>query len=159
MTVVGAPACGSDTDDDAFAFVGPDAPVITGITPPEGPDDGGTLVTITGIGFTGVTSVTFDGIAGTSLIIVSDTQLTVVTPPHVAQVVDVVVSHPVNGDGAPADFEYIEADVGGVTTDADGVLGLTGSSPWTGLLLGIELLLAGLALVTAASLRRRRRLL
>jgi hypothetical protein len=158
VVVVGAGTCGSDTEPDGFAFVGPDAPVITGITPPEGPDDGGTLVTITGTGFTGVTSVTFDGIPGTSLIVISDTELTVVTPPHVAEVVDVVVSHPVNGDSAPLDFEYIEAAVGGVT-QTPGVLGLTGSSPWTGLFGAIQLLLVGLALVTTASLRRRRRLL
>ena len=49
--------------------------------------------------------------------------------------------------------------MGGVTEDADGVLGLTGSSPWFTVLLSTMLLLAGLALVMGASLRRRARLL
>lgn len=158
VSVVGAGTCGTGTAPDAFAFVGPLAPVVTDIDPDQGPETGNTLVTITGSGFTGVTSVTFDGIPGTALTVVSDTVLTVRTPPHAPAVVDVVVVHPVNGAGAPADFEYIAAAVGGVTVTPGG-LGLTGSSPGALILNAVLLLLSGLGLVIATSRRRRPRLL
>ncbi|CAN5395772.1 hypothetical protein BH09ACT4_BH09ACT4_18180 [soil metagenome] len=159
VTVTGAGTCGTGIEPDGFTFVAPTVPAITGITPPEGPATGGTLVTITGTGFTGVTSVTFDGVAGTSLVVVSDTVLTVRTPAHVPQIVDVVVIDPVDGTSAPGVFEFIAVAVGGVTITPTGVLGLTGSSPWLALLGAITLLFAGLAVRMTDSLRRRRRLL
>jgi len=68
-----------------------DPPTISSISPVAGPTDGGTLVTITGTGFTDVTSVEIGGVTATGLTIVSDTQLTVVTPAHVADLSDVKV--------------------------------------------------------------------
>src|SRR5690606_40803670 len=59
--------------------------------PDSGPTAGGTVVTITGTGFTGATGVTFDGAAGTAFTVDSDTQITVTTPPGAAGPVDVIV--------------------------------------------------------------------
>jgi hypothetical protein len=56
------------------------APVLGGITPDHGPATGGTLVTITGEHFTGVTEITFNGRPATSLHVLSDASLTAVTP-------------------------------------------------------------------------------
>lgn len=55
-------------------------PMVTGVSPATGTGGGGTVVTLTGTGFTGATGVTFDGVDATNLQVVSDTQLTVVTP-------------------------------------------------------------------------------
>ncbi|MFC6354638.1 IPT/TIG domain-containing protein [Luethyella okanaganae] len=82
------------------------AAAITGLTPSEGPETGGTVVTITGTGFTGATGVTFDGLAGTAFTVNSDTQITVTSPPHTPSVVDVIVTSP-NGDSAPQGFSYL----------------------------------------------------
>src|SRR5262249_10995816 len=41
----------------------PPAPVVTSISPNSGPSPGGTMVTITGSGFTGATGVSFGGVA------------------------------------------------------------------------------------------------
>jgi hypothetical protein len=83
---------------------------ITALSVSSGPLDGGTAVTITGIGFTDTTSVTFGGIAGTGLVVVDDATVTVTTPAGTsAGAVDVVVAGP-GGDGTEVGgFTYIDA--------------------------------------------------
>jgi hypothetical protein len=81
------------------------APVISSLSPDHGPAAGGTVVTITGTGFTGATGVTFDGTPATSYTVDSDTQITATTPAHTSGPVDVVVSS-VGGDSAPLTYTY-----------------------------------------------------
>ena len=57
-------------------------PFIYNISPANGPQAGGTLVTIDGANFVNVTNVKFGGVNGTSLSIINANQLTVVTPPY-----------------------------------------------------------------------------
>jgi PKD repeat protein len=64
---------------------------ITGISPSSGPATGGTVVTITGVGFTFVPSVTFGGTAGTNIGYVTN-GVQVTTPAHAAGSVNVVVT-------------------------------------------------------------------
>ena len=96
----------------ANATVGPNAgpagvvPVITSLAPTSGPETGGTVVTITGGGFTNATGVTFDGIGGSPFVVNSDTSITVTTPPHAIGPVNVVVQHP-NGASLPGSFTYL----------------------------------------------------
>lgn len=98
------------TLDVANASVGPNAlavpPVIDSLTPTNGPETGGTLVTITGSGFTGATGVTFDGTPGAGFSVANDTTITVASPAHTQGPVDVEVQHPI-GDSAPATFTYL----------------------------------------------------
>lgn len=54
--------------------------VVTSVSPVGGPDVGGTVVTIDGTGFLGVTSVTFAGQEASGVSVVSSTQLTCVAP-------------------------------------------------------------------------------
>jgi hypothetical protein len=56
------------------------APQITSITPSFGPITGGTLLTITGSDFTGVSSVEFGSTPAASITVDSDTEITVTTP-------------------------------------------------------------------------------
>ena len=77
-----------------------------GLAPAIGSTTGGTVVTITGEHFTGVTEVTFDGVAGTALSPGSDTELTVTAPAHAAGPVDVVVTSP-DGSSVAAEFTYV----------------------------------------------------
>ncbi|MFN8126513.1 MAG: IPT/TIG domain-containing protein [Candidatus Nanopelagicales bacterium] len=64
---------------------------VTGIDPDNGPETGGTEVTITGTGFREGTTVTIGGVACTPVHIVSATSLTCDTGVHVPATVDVVV--------------------------------------------------------------------
>jgi hypothetical protein len=100
------------TIDLGRAEVGPDvvavAPTVTGLSPAQGPDTGGTTVTITGTGFTGATAVTFDTTAATSFTIVNGTTITATTPAHTPGPVDVTVTSP-GGTSAPQTFTYLAA--------------------------------------------------
>ncbi|MGD9933351.1 MAG: IPT/TIG domain-containing protein [Dehalococcoidia bacterium] len=80
----------ASTTLDNFTY-NPGLPVVQLIVPRSGPVEGGTLVTISGTGFTGTTNVTFDGatVAPSS---VTETQITVVSPPHAAGTVHVHVT-------------------------------------------------------------------
>ncbi len=78
-------------------------PNITSISPTQGTTLGGTVVTITGSGFTGVdctspgTAVTFGGTPATACTKSGDTSMTATAPAHAAGTVDIVVTHPTNG--------------------------------------------------------------
>lgn len=89
-----------DTATNGFEYILP-TPSITSIAPTSGTESGGTVVTITGTGFTGATSATFGGTAGTSFTVVSDTEITVSTPAGTGMV-DVVVSNGSTADGTLA---------------------------------------------------------
>lgn len=68
------------------------APTLTSLSPNHGSILGGTVVSLVGVGFTGITGLTVGGAAALSVSVSSDTLLTFVTPPHAIGVVDVVVS-------------------------------------------------------------------
>jgi hypothetical protein len=66
------------------------APVVTSIAPTTGPIGGGTIVTLTGTGFTGAIAVGFGSADATNIATASDTQIIAVTPPGTS-VADVTV--------------------------------------------------------------------
>ena len=67
-------------------------PVVTGISPSSGPVDGGTVITITGSGFTRANYVLFGNDLHAIDVVNSDTSITVTSPPmNRAQTVDVRV--------------------------------------------------------------------
>jgi IPT/TIG domain len=107
---------------------------ISSISPASGPKEGGTVVTLTGEGFSGVTEVRFGGRAGTDLHRgFRPTNLTVVSPPGTVGTVDVVVVNKV-GATAPSEeakFTYDEpagGSTGGSGGAEDGVTESTSSS-------------------------------
>ena len=61
---------------DQFTYTAAVAPTVTGLSPTSGPEAGGTLVTITGTGFTGATAVDFGTTAATGVTVVDDTTIT-----------------------------------------------------------------------------------
>jgi hypothetical protein len=82
---------------DHYTFVAP--PVVTSITPNQGPTSGGTSVAITGTGFTGATAVHFAGAAATGVVVNTDTSVTAVSPIHLPGAVNITVTTP---DGTSA---------------------------------------------------------
>ena len=65
---------------DQFTYIAAAAPTVTAISPTSGPAAGGTLVTITGTGFTGATAVDFGTTAATNVTVVSATTITADSP-------------------------------------------------------------------------------
>ncbi|WP_415080980.1 IPT/TIG domain-containing protein [Micropruina sp.] len=78
------------TPKGRFRFVAP--PAISTVRPTTGPEIGGTKVTITGSGFTGVTQVRFGSVPGSKLKVTSASKLTVTAPAGTPGTVDVLVS-------------------------------------------------------------------
>lgn len=112
-------------------------PAVSGISPTSGPATGGTLVNITGTGFTSVTGVKFGGNTA-SYTFVSDTQITA-TAPAGSGVADVIITTAggANQTSPVAQFYYIPVVsgispasgpiVGGATVTITGK-GLTGAT-------------------------------
>lgn len=96
----------------AFRYVDP--PTLTAVGPNTGDVSGGTLITLTGTGFTPGSTVTLDGVPATQVAFVSATELTAFTPAHGPAMVDVVVT----SDGVPATLVYGFTYTRGVPTIA-----------------------------------------
>ena len=106
-TVGGTSATGSESEY-TYDF---EAPVITGVSPDEGPAAGGQTVTICGEHLTGASKVEFDTTEVTSgeFLAESDTEIEVATPSHGAGAVDVSVTTPGGSDTATGAYTYVEA--------------------------------------------------
>jgi hypothetical protein len=66
---------------DQFTFRAP-VPVVTSLSPGNGPATGGTVVAITGSGFTRATKVLFGSVPATTFTVVSDTRINATAPPQ-----------------------------------------------------------------------------
>lgn len=117
---------GTSTVNGSFTYAAP-TPTIGSISPVSGPITGGTLVTLTGAGFTGATAVSFGGSAGTAITVTSPTSLTVTTPAHALGLVDVTVTAPGGTDTLLNAFTYTPPvpTVGSVSPNA----GTTSAEP------------------------------
>ncbi len=100
----------------AFTYNAAAAPTLTGVAPSSGPSTGGTVVSLSGSGYTNGTTVSFGGVAATSVQFGSASTLTATTPAHAAGAVDVVVR---NADGQTATlgaaFTFTQAAAPAVT--------------------------------------------
>ncbi len=81
-------------------------PTVTAINPNTGITPGGTIVTITGTGFTGATAVTIGGVPATAVNVVDDTSITAVTGARAAGAVSVDVSTPAGSNAANTLYTY-----------------------------------------------------
>ncbi|MCW8398412.1 IPT/TIG domain-containing protein [Legionella sp. PATHC038] len=77
---------------NGYTYTRNPVPTITGLNPNQGPDTGGTTVTITGNNLTSTESITFDGFNATNIVVINDTTLTAVTPSHSPGSVNVSVT-------------------------------------------------------------------
>lgn len=92
VSVTNASGTSPNVAADDYEYLG--GPNITGVSPTGGPTAGGTVVTITGSGFTGVTAVSFGAVAATSFTFVSDTSITATSPAQALGTVHIRVSAP-----------------------------------------------------------------
>ncbi len=88
-------------------------PAVTSLTPSSGSTSGGTSVTITGTGFTDVSSVTFGNAPAATFTVHSPTQLTAFTPVHAQGAVDVsVTAHGwANNNTSKDDYTYSDTSL------------------------------------------------
>ena len=96
--------------DGVFTVLGPAPLAVDEVSPPTGPTNGGTTVTIRGTGFAPGATVKFGTIPATSTEVVNATELRAVTPAGpfdfaTSRVVDVVVTNP-NGAAAQKNVSF-----------------------------------------------------
>ncbi|AGF55774.1 chitobiase/beta-hexosaminidase C-terminal domain-containing protein [Clostridium saccharoperbutylacetonicum] len=86
------------------------APTVTAISPTSGTASGGTVVTITGTDFTGVTAVKFGSTNATSYTVDSATQITATAPAGSAGTVDITVTTAggTSSTGSTDQFTYMQ---------------------------------------------------
>ncbi|MFI2324910.1 IPT/TIG domain-containing protein [Nocardia beijingensis] len=87
-----------------YTYVVP-APVVAAIIPNFGPATGGTLVSIVGSGFTGVTSVNFGATPATFFVAISSTLIIAIAPPGTGTVPVTVTNSAGTSPGVP--FRYV----------------------------------------------------
>jgi hypothetical protein len=80
VTTPGGTSAASSADQFTYAAPPPPLPTVTNINPTGGTAAGGTVVTITGTGFTGATAVQFGPTAATAITVDSDTQIHATSP-------------------------------------------------------------------------------
>ncbi len=93
--------------NDTWTFI--PLPTVTNLSPSSGSTIGGTVVTITGTGFSGASVVKFGSTSAQSFVVDSATQITAVSPPGSSGIVDVTVTTSV-GTSLPSSgsqFTYI----------------------------------------------------
>ncbi|MFD0496299.1 MULTISPECIES: IPT/TIG domain-containing protein [Streptomyces violaceusniger group] len=110
---------GGTSNGVSYAYVVVAVPVLTAVSPGQGPVGGGNTVTLSGSGLTGVTAVTFGSTPALSFTVVSATQITAVAPPGAAGPVQITVTGP-GGTSNGVSYFYV------------GVPTLTGASPAQG---------------------------
>jgi hypothetical protein len=85
------------------------APTIYTVNPNTGSTAGGTNVTLTGFRFTGATSVEIGGIVAQSFTVIDDSHISIVTPAHSAEVVNISITTPAGTGTAYNVFTYAQA--------------------------------------------------
>jgi len=80
ITVVTDSGFSSPVSSASFTYAAVPVPAVTGISPTSGPTAGGTVITITGSGFTGATAVYFGTTPATDVSVTSDTSITATSP-------------------------------------------------------------------------------
>ena len=90
VRVTGIGGTSSTTTEARYTYLAPPTVrTVTGTSHATGPTAGGNTVTITGVGFTGITRVSFGSTAATAIRTLSTTRLTVVAPRRPAGTVNV----------------------------------------------------------------------
>lgn len=84
-----------------------DAPVLTGLTPTQGSQAGGTAITLSGFNFQTGATVTVGGTPASSIVVVSSTQITCDTPAGTVGTRDVRVTNPDTRFDEYSGFTYL----------------------------------------------------
>lgn len=128
----------SATLPTGYTFGTPAPFTVSGVTPSSGPAAGGTVVTVTGSGFTSGSTVRFGSVQAGGVQFVSSTQINATTPPGTAGVVSVTVTSALNESAsAAAAFTYTTGSTTTPTTpttptQTTGALTVSGVTPNVG---------------------------
>ena len=94
---------------------------VSGLSPTAGPLDGGTIMIITGGGFTGATGVEFGEVAGSNVSVIDGSHIEVMSPAGAAGTVDVTLTTPfgTSAEEAGDQFTYEAMPTSYIVTSTD----------------------------------------
>jgi len=98
---------GGTSNSVPYTYTYTTQPVLTGVSPSQGPASGGTSVVLTGTGLSGATAVSFGGTPAASFTVNSATQITAVAPAGTGAVPVTVTT--AGGTSGPVYFFYLGA--------------------------------------------------
>jgi alpha-tubulin suppressor-like RCC1 family protein len=109
-----------NTSRDNYQFMAP--PTVARVAPFQGPQSGGTAVTISGRNLSGASAVTFGGTPAKSFRSLSSTSISAVAPAGAPGIVDIAVTTPggVNANTAADDYRFVAAPTITAVTPAAG---------------------------------------
>ncbi len=90
IQVTAAGGVSVNSSRDKYTYIA--HPKIYSVSPAIGPTEGGTVVTLKGVGFTGISQVMFGDFPATAITFISDTQIKAITPQEDAGYASVVVT-------------------------------------------------------------------
>lgn len=93
-------------------------PLVLDVSPSQGGSTGGTIVTITGVNFTGATSVSFGAVSTSNIVVVDSTEIVVVAPAGAPGTVDVRVTTPAGQSPITDDAKFTYRTVPVITSIA-----------------------------------------
>src|SRR4029077_2617440 len=112
-------------------LINPSFPIVSGLSPTNGAIGGGTVVTISGRGFSGATGVSFGGVAATGFTVNSDSQLTATAPAGKPGPVDVRISTSACASAVTAVSRFTYGNLYSVTSDHQYTLRSSNGVDWT----------------------------
>ncbi|MGW5443166.1 IPT/TIG domain-containing protein [Streptomyces asiaticus] len=115
VTVTGP---GGTSNGVSYSYVAVAAPVLTSVSPAQGPVGGGNTVTLSGSGLMGATAVRFGAVNATSFTVVSATQITAVVPSG-SGTVQVTVTGP-GGTSNGVSYAYVAVAAPALTSVSPG---------------------------------------
>ncbi|HLN43629.1 MAG TPA: IPT/TIG domain-containing protein [Acidimicrobiales bacterium] len=117
VTVTTGGGTSAISPDDQYTYIVPPVPTVTGVSPPSGPSTGGSIVSITGTGFTWASAVHFGANAAAKFTDSNDNVITATAPAGNLGATDVTVSTPTGTSPTSAadQFTYVVPPVPTVT--------------------------------------------
>ena len=105
ITVTTPTGISSTSSADHYTYDEP-APAVTAIFPTNGPETGGTTVTVTGVNLASTMAVMVGGTPASNVVVISDNTVTAIAPPHADGTVDVTVISPTGTSGTSSADQY-----------------------------------------------------
>ncbi|MDD1690621.1 MAG: IPT/TIG domain-containing protein [Methanoregula sp.] len=133
LSVINPAHAGSSSESRSMFRYDIPFPRLENISPSSGSMDGGTVVTLTGSGFTGTTDVVFGEKPGTGLKVINDNQLTIITPASALGSFPLTITNAYGkggSSGSSTSFQYVIAP--DTTTTATGTVTPTRNESYAG---------------------------